>query len=381
MITKDMRIDQSAIDSFVGDEKEHKPITLAENDAVKLVRTASDWLTEEFGISTDGFFKNVDEASLTGEPIPIYFVKPETALLCNLPLYWIWKCKSTSLIPEPTDYGRHGMYPFTYFTSYDKALSQHEENIHAGFDSYVLGAGGGGSAVAINEITRQLFQPKNSVAYGLMVTLHEPVHPWVMHITSVPELNEAITTYLGNSILLKFSEHLEHHDSPIVAQGIRMLVEDLRLQNEFERLAYARLNQIYINSGGQSSQRPQVADTLLKECSDLNIQIKSRKENKPPYYQFNNAVLASAFPYTNNILVGKYFDENDIPWEHFISDRSLRDKVKEPLLAYIYTAYDNSSTLDESWTNVVERIHLLAGKHSLVEQQTVFTTPSAKSPF
>jgi hypothetical protein len=332
--------------------------SVSEETAAQIALQASQWLEQTLGVSTIEFFREVKSETFTGKQIPVYAVREINAeMVPTNSHFWVYASPVTQIL-QASD------RPFTYFDNYEAAISQHIQNLINHTDSYVRGAGG--ASTNSKEITRSLFEIY--LAYGLMVTTHEPFHPWVSHLLTSHNLedaynvNEPITSYLGLAALLQFAHSINL--DPKVVEGVEKYVKRTLQSLKFYRLAYYLMQRIYVNLPEGSVTRSADAEAMLNEIREYAMRTEANPDiDTLRVNQLNNAMLTAGMSYVNTLLVQDYFAQNDVDPVQFITDPSVQDQHLSGLVDFIKAqASEAPADLDQEWDEMKRQID--AGEYS-----------------
>lgn len=339
-------------DSYTGEVQRKLFSIINEDTAVTFALQASKWLQERLGIDTSDFFRVVDVDSLTGEPLNVYSFRPTNSEIHpDNNHFWVYESPQTEIILDH-------LQPFTYFDNYSEALDKHIKNLVAGKDSYVRGASG--ASANSNIIRRALFEVH--FAYGIMVVLHEPYHPWVSNLLAKNILNdmyivnEALTSFLGFESLRIFSK--ESMSDPKLIHAIDTIIDQTYQSTEFSRLAYFLLKRKYTEMPQQEILRDTEAEALLSEIREYS----SRRDVNPDMEtirinEFNNARVIASLHYSGTLLVRDYFQTNCLDTVEFILNEELQGKHIQKIFDYVRTNfYKEPTNLDEVWENMKQKI-------------------------
>jgi len=226
-----------------------------------------------------------------------------------------------------------------------------------GADSFVKGAAGASYNSA--EISRSLFD--RDLAYGLMVVMHEPFHPWIStafennNLEDTYLVNESITTYLGLEALRLYAEELRD-SNPEIYRGIQSYIQQHLGILEFSRLAYFLLKEQYKFTEGD--ERNNVSELLLHEVKTYLAKIEANPDiGTVRVNEVNNARIIERLSYATATLVRDFFRINNISFMDFVHNPSIRSTHLSKIQQYIQGNYDTPPVdLEIRWREMKEEI-------------------------
>ncbi|GEM_PF-2878277 len=330
----------------------HEPefSSVEEGIAIRLARSATEWL-HSIGIPTQSFFQTIALNTMRDEPVKIFMPTPVNGEVNPVFVhFWVYR-SDRNKFPE----GQGNLYQ--YYNNYDEALKAHIHNIKVGADSFVKGAAGASYNSA--EISRSLFD--RDLAYGLMVVMHEPFHPWIStafennNLEDTYLVNESITTYLGLEALRLYAEELRD-SNPEIYRGIQSYIQQHLGILEFSRLAYFLLKEQYKFTEGD--ERNNVSELLLHEVKTYLAKIEANPDiGTVRVNEVNNARIIERLSYATATLVRDFFRINNISFMDFVHNPSIRSTHLSKIQQYIQGNYDTPPVdLEIRWREMKEEI-------------------------